>query len=458
MSDIGSASAHRTRILLLTDAFLPHAGGSREYYHNIYTKLVELGDSQITLLTKKTPGWKEFDRTASREHFRIIRHFKPLRSWKYQELPKGLGPFLGAAWQAMRFPPAIVHAGDLYPPGLTAMTLKKLIGLPYLVYCHGEEIPQLDQYKYQPRVRNRIYLNADAVIAASEFTRNNLIRLGVPDERVCKIVPGVDSERFRPTPRRADLVESFGLQGKIVVLTVARLVPRKGHRVALEAFSKVCDEVPAAHYLVVGTGSEEPRLRQMVNEAGLRERVTFAGYVPAEQLPDIYNLCDIMMMPNRQESDGDVEGFGIVFLEANAAGKPVIGGRSGGAIEAIAEGRTGYLVNPEDSDELATVLRHLLVNQSLREELGLEGARRARAEFSWTSRAKLLQRLNQTVLRKYGLRDELAERMTGRSANRSVEDTHLTQAEGKVVNEQTWPNHLEGSEAISLSTEPHKRK
>jgi phosphatidyl-myo-inositol dimannoside synthase len=457
VSDMGSTSAHRTRILLLTDAFLPHAGGSREYYHNIYTKLVELGDSQITLLTKKNPGWEEFDRTASTEHFRIIRRFKPLRSLKYQELPKGLGPFLGAAWQAMRFSPAIVHAGDLYPPGLTAMTLKKLLGLPYIVYCHGEEIPQLDRYKYQPRVRNRIYMNADAVIAASEFTRRNLIRLGLPDDRICKIVPGVDSERFRPMPRRSDLVQRFGLQGKVVVLTVARLVPRKGHRIALEAFSKVCREVPAVHYLIVGTGPEESRLRQMVSEAGLGERVTLAGYVPAEQLPDIYNLCDIMMMPNRQESDGDVEGFGIVFLEANAAGKPVIGGRSGGAIEAIAEGKTGYLANPEDPNELAMILRRLLLNQSLREELGREGARRARTEFSWTSRARILRALNQTVLRKYGLLNEIDERVAERSPSRPMEDIAQIRAEGQAVNEQTWLSSLENTESVSLTNEPHRR-
>jgi phosphatidylinositol alpha-1,6-mannosyltransferase len=458
VSDQGSASANRTRILLLTDAFLPHAGGSREYYHNIYTKLVELGDSQVTLLTKKNPGWKEFDRTASTEHFRIIRRFKPLRSWKYKELPKGLGPFLGAAWQAVRFAPAIIHAGDLYPPGLTAMTLKKLMGLPYVVYCHGEEIPQLDRYKYQPRVRNRIYLNADAVIAASEFTRNNLIRLGVPDDRICKIVPGVDSERFRPMPRRADLVERFGLQGKIVVLTVARLVPRKGHRVALEAFSKICNEIPAAHYLIVGTGPEEPRLRQMVSEAGLGERVTFAGYVPAEQLPDIYNLCDIMMMPNRQESDGDVEGFGIVFLEANAAGKPVIGGRSGGAIEAIAEGKTGFLVNPEDSNELALILRRLLLDQSLRQELGLLGARRAQTEFSWASRAEILRNLNLAILGKHGGFHRTEKRVRTLHSAMSGEVNEPIQIHKNPEHEEFQFHRPEDTEPLNVTAGPDSQK
>ena len=96
------------------------------------------------------------------------------------------------------------------------MFLKKLLGLPYVVYCHGEEIPQLDRYEYQRP--NRIYMNADAVIAASEFTRNNLMKLGVPESRICKIVPGVDSTRFRPMARRADLVERYGLQGKTTIL------------------------------------------------------------------------------------------------------------------------------------------------------------------------------------------------------------------------------------------------
>src|ERR1700730_720478 len=101
------------KILMLTDSFLPHAGGSREYYNNIYQQLVALGDSEVTILTKKIPGWKEFDRGASKEFFQIKRRFKPLASWKYHELPKGLGPFMSAAWHALRYSPAIVHAGDL---------------------------------------------------------------------------------------------------------------------------------------------------------------------------------------------------------------------------------------------------------------------------------------------------------------------------------------------------------
>ena len=386
------------KVLMLTDSFLPHAGGSREYYNNIYRNLVDLGDSEVTILTKKIPGWKEFDNIASNQSFRIKRRYKPLASWKYQELPKGLGPFLDAAWHVLRYSPDIVHAGDLYPPGVIAMFLKKLVGVPYVVYCHGEEITQTDHFRYQPRIRDRIYQYADAVVANSEFARQNLLRIGVAEKRIHKITPGVDFTRFRPMPPRTDLLKRYRLEGKIVLLTVARLVPRKGHRAALQAFEKVSSEVPDAHYLIVGTGPEEGRLRRFVQDAGLNDRVTFAGFIPGTELPDIYNLCDILVMPNRQEEDGDVEGFGIVFLEANAVGKPVIGGRTGGAAEAIADGSTGYLVNPDDPDEIAARLRQLLLDAGLRERLGAAGVRRVHSDFSWETRAKILHGVNRNIL------------------------------------------------------------
>jgi len=387
-----------TRVLVLADAFLPHAGGSREYYYNVYKELVSLGDTQVTILTKKIPGWQEFDRDACTEWFRIERRFRPLPSWKYSQLPKGILPFCQVLWRAMTSRPSIIHAGDLYPPGVIAMTLKKFLGIPYVVYCHGEEIPQLDNYRFQPRVRNKIYFNADAVIAASEFTRQNLLRLGVENKRIFKITPGVDSRRFEPTSSNSELKKQYGLEGKVVLLTVARLISRKGHRAVLQAFSKIAREVPQAHYLIAGTGPEEKALRQLTDDLGLSQRVTFAGYVPTAELSGLYNMCDIMIMPNREDSGGEVEGFGIVFLEASAAGKPVIGGRTGGAIEAIAEGKTGFLVDPDNTDELAEVMHRLILDRVLREKLGVAGRQRAESEFSWRTRAEMLRQVNLAIL------------------------------------------------------------
>ena len=431
MPDQNNLKPARTKVLVLTDSFLPHAGGSREYYNNIYLNLTRLGNTQVTLLTKKIAGWQDFDRKASSESFRIRRMFKPLPSWKLRELPKGLGPLLHTLWHVVRERPNIIHSGDLYPQGVIALTLKKVLGIPYVVYCHGEEIPQLDRFRYQPRVRDRIYKNANAVIAASEFTRQNLLRLGVKDECIQKITPGVDSAKFKPGNSSIGLREKYGLEGKVVVLTVARLVPRKGHRLALKAFAKVCREISDAHYLIVGTGPDEPHLRAIVQESGISDRVTFAGYVAGDQLAEIYNTGDVMVMPNRQEENGDVEGFGIVFLEASATGKPVVGGRSGGAVEAIVEGVTGYLVSPDNADELAGILRKLLTDRELRERLGTAGASRVRAEFNWKARAEMLEALNRRILNPQHTREVSAEPSGSMPSGLTVEELRRSGAISK---------------------------
>jgi phosphatidylinositol alpha-1,6-mannosyltransferase len=391
------------RILLLTDSFSPHAGGSREYYYNVYHELVALGMAEVVILTKKVPGWELFDQEHSLSCFRIHRMFKPLKSWKYQELPKGIFPLLQAVWRILRDCPRIVHAGDLYPQGLIVWIIKRLTGMQYVIYAHGEEITQTDHYRYQPRVRDRIYKGAAVVVANSEFTRKQLLRIGVSEDRIVIITPGVDAVRFRPESADGNLIARYNLKGKTVILTVARLVPRKGHRAALQAFARVCREFPEAHYLIAGTGPEEQNLRQFTEELGIEERVTFTGFFPGESLPSLYNLCDIMLLANREAANGDVEGFGIVFLEANAAGKPVIGGRSGGAIEAVADGVTGFLVDPDDPKELESVLRELLRNPDLRRTIGTAGRRRVESEFSWRQRAQRLHEVNCRVLREtYG--------------------------------------------------------
>jgi phosphatidyl-myo-inositol dimannoside synthase len=387
-----------TRVLLLTDSFPPHAGGSREYYFNIFRELVALGESEVTILTKKVPGWEEFDRAASSTKFRIIRRFKPLVDLKLKELPRGVFPFLHTLWRIAQERPEVIHAGDLYPQGFIALFAKKAFGIPYVVYCHGEEVTQMDRYRYQPRVRDLIYRSADAVVANSDFACSLLCRIGVAKERIHKINPGVDAARFAPTGKSKTLRRDYGLEGKRIILTVARLVPRKGHRAALEAFAEVSREFPDAHYVIVGTGPEAERLKQLARDRGLEASVTFAGFVPAEKLPEFYGFCDLMLLANREEADGDVEGFGIVFLEANAAGKPVIGGRTGGAVEAVQDEVTGLLVDPDDPGRLTAALRRLLSNAELRERLGRAGLQRVNLEFNWRSKALALAAVNLQIL------------------------------------------------------------
>lgn len=385
------------KILLTTDCYLPHAGGSRVYYHNLYKRLVTKFGDEVTVLTKKVPGWKEFDRQELNESLRIIRRFRPLPTWKYRELPKGLLSLAETLRVMTGSQFDLMACGDLYPQGFIGLLLKRAFGMPYLTFCHGEEVTQTDMGRYIHKVRDRIYQGADHVVAASPFAYQNLIRIGIPAERITMITPGVDCERFRPQPKNAALVERFGLQDKRVLTTVSRLIPRKGHDVILRAVAKLLPQARDVRYLIVGEGPTQESLTRLVAELGLANHVVFTGPVPQAQLCDYYNLGDIFVMANRAIA-GDIEGFGMVFLEASAAGKPVVGGRSGGADAAIQDGVSGFLVNPEDSEELASTLRCLVLDSALCHRMADAGLRRVRGEFSWESRSQTLHELSWDIV------------------------------------------------------------
>jgi len=151
------------------------------------------------------------------------------------------------------------------------------------------------------------------------------------------------------------------------------------------------------HYLIVGTGEEKQNLERLTRDLGIASLVTFVGYVPEAQLPDYYNVSDLFVMPNREESNGDIEGFGMVFLEAGASAKAVLGGRSGGASEAVLDGVTGLLADPQSVEEITSCLKTLLGNSDLRAKLGEAGRRRAVNEFDWDCRAEQLWQLNREI-------------------------------------------------------------
>jgi len=387
-----------SRIILLTDWYLPHAGGSRVYYHNLYS-LLATDEDQVTVLTKNVPGGASFDEEHSKGTLQIVRRSTPLPSLNVKHLWKIALPLYEAGRRILTGRVDILHAGDLYPPGAIALLMKRLGGLPYIAYCHGEDITLTEIRRFQRPVRNSIYAQADAIVAACEYARQKLLEIGISNDRITKITPGVDADRFQPRPADEALVRSLGLENKYVLLTIARLVPRKGHASALRAFAQIQQRVPDAIYLIVGTGPEQAQLEQLSRDLGIEGRVRFTGYVAEHLLPVYYNLCDVFLMMN-QESDGDIEGFGMVFLEASASGKAVIGGRSGGTADSIVDGKTGFLLDPLDTRALAAKLEWLLKNDQARRSLGEAGLLRARRDFSWISRAETLRALSNEVIKR----------------------------------------------------------
>jgi phosphatidylinositol alpha-1,6-mannosyltransferase len=295
----------------------------------------------------------------------------------------------------------VVHSGDLFPQGPIALLLKRFFGLPYIAYCHGDDFMQCGRYPYQARVRDLIYRSADVMIANSTFTERLLLQIGVPAERLHKITPGVDCDEFSPASPDPGLLARYGLRDKFVLLTVARLVLRKGHDAVMQAVARLHPAFPHLRYLIVGSGPNESRLRQLAADLGISAWVSFAGFVPQSKLPDYYRLSDVMVMPNREEN-ADMEGFGMTFLEASACGKAVIAGRSGGAPEAVGDGLSGRLVDPTDLDQVTAAIRELLDQPRLAAAMGAAGLRRARTQFDWKLRAAEVHRLTRQVAARCG--------------------------------------------------------
>ena len=204
------------------------------------------------------------------------------------------------------------------------------------------------------------------------------------EKKIRLIRLGVDPERFVTVATGSSVRSRFGLEGKRIPLTLARLVERKGQDKVIEALSLIKREIPDVRYVICGKGNDEERLRRIVAENGVEREVVFAGFVPNDERGAFYDACDAYVMPSREIPEkGDIEGFGITYLEANAFGKPVIGGKSGGVSEAVIDGVTGLLVDPCDVEAIAGACVRLLGDPELAGRLGSQGRDRVRREFDW---------------------------------------------------------------------------
>ena len=237
---------------------------------------------------------------------------------------------------------------------VAAYWLKRLANIPYWTVAHGIEAWDIKSPPLQIALHH-----ADLILAVSDYTRNRLIKEQNLDPNKVVILPNtVNSNRFQLAPKPTYLLEKYGLKPEQpVILTVARLaeVERyKGYDQVLNALPQIRQQIPDIHYIIVGKGNDETRIKQLITQLGLQDYVTLAGFIPDEQLCDYYNLCDVFAMPSKKE------GFGIVYLEALACGKPVLGGNQDGAVDALFHGKLGALVNPDDVDEIARTIIQIL--------------------------------------------------------------------------------------------------
>jgi phosphatidylinositol alpha-1,6-mannosyltransferase len=219
--------------------------------------------------------------------------------------------------------------------------------------------------------------DARRIFAVSSFTRDRVIELGASADRVCVIPNGVELD----SEAQSELRE-YG--GQRILVTVSRLVPRKGHDLVLRALPRVIERFPEVKYRIVGDGPERVRLERLAQQLRIGNCVEFLGRVTETEKHQILKACEVFIMPCR-ETETDFEGFGISLLEAMSYGKPVIAGRSGGIPDVITDGETGLLIDPTDVDELADRIIFTLENHTDADRLGLTALQRVRKEFTWES-------------------------------------------------------------------------
>ena len=372
----------KPRYLVLTELFLPTKGGTAVWFDEVYRRL---GDKTTHIVTADVPGAAEHDRdhpnTVHRLDLRRVAWLRPESLLMYARL------FTRALWLAATRRFTALHAGRALPEGLVAWAAARLTFHKAVIYAHGEELTTWGQgRKYQ--VMRFALRHADRVIANSEFTRDELVKMGLNPERITLIYPGVDVERFRPGLPCDDLKERIGLTAnQKLILSVGRLSRRKGFDMLIRSLPELSRKGLDVRFALIGIGEDMGYLRGLAEELGVADKVNFLGHVQMRDLPRWYNACDVFAMPNR-EIDGDTEGFGMVFLEAAACGKPAIAGRAGGTAAAVVQGQTGFLVDGTDEREIIDKLEQFIANPALKQGLGNKAHLRAVTEFSWESVAQ----------------------------------------------------------------------
>jgi phosphatidyl-myo-inositol dimannoside synthase len=240
----------------------------------------------------------------------------------------------------------------------------------------------------------RIARGNDVVTYLGDYQRVRLDRALHGLTQLERLAPGVDVDAFHPGVDGGTVRKRYGLSDRPVVVCVSRLVPRKGQDMLIRALPEIRRRVPDAALLLVSGGPHRPTLERLAREHAVESEVVFTGSVPWPELPEHYAAGDVYAMPCRTRHAGlDVEGLGIVYLEASATGLPVIGGDSGGAPDAVREGETGFVVGGSDVPAIAARIADLLADPARAKQMGAAGRAWVEREWRWETQAARLTRL-----------------------------------------------------------------
>ncbi|MBI2645332.1 glycosyltransferase [Candidatus Uhrbacteria bacterium] len=383
------------KTLLVTLDFYPSVGGIANYWKHLGSCMSH--DTWVVLAPPLPHGVKEIDApyTIYREPFFSGKNcHSRFRKFSYFSL-------ITQIWKiAKKEHIKKIIVGQVLPVGTVVWIVSKLLRIPYCVSVHGMDVGLAKRHRRKRMICKKILFDAECVIANSAYTGSLIREYDIPEEKIIyvfpcpSVTPKLLSSCVIPSdpPTGGENPDDMGVRSKKIVLSVGRLVARKGFEYLIHALPEVLEKEPDAVCIILGDGPMASQLEGLVHELQLEKCVFFIKNASDTELAAWYDVCTVCVM-TPYEDNGDVEGFGIVYLDANGFGKPVIGTRSGGVPEAVIDGKTGLLVTPKNSAEIAQAVARLLSDMEYANRLGRQGRERVSKEFQWSVQAEKLEKM-----------------------------------------------------------------
>lgn len=371
------------RILAISSDYPPKPGGISMLSWSTILHLQQMGHEVRCIATAEEPeAARAFDKAQPFPTVRVPDRLVLRELGLALAIHRELSAFKpDAVWSAVWFPAAVL-VSFLADSDHTVQT----------VSAYGAEIlPYKDGWKQRLKarlgwLRKRVFEKSDCIFALSRYTQDRLLEIGAPPSALSVLPGGVGAQWF-------ELGRATTEPQAPILLTVARLDENKGHDMVIRAMPEILRQVPGARYVIIGPGEENwPRLDALARSLGVSQSVDYQGKVPIHELHEAYRTATLFIMASREIPGQLVEGFGLTFLEAAAVGLPSVGGNSGGIPDAVEDGVSGLLVDPNEPSDIARAVIRLLTEPELAARLGKQGRERASKRFTWSNIAAQMDR------------------------------------------------------------------
>ncbi len=362
------------KTFLITNDLGPRAGGIESFVLGL---LERVDKDSVVILTSSQPKSKEFDQELLQKFGAIV----------IRDRSKILLPTPRVARKAIKimkqYQATTIWFGAAAPLALLAKQLRKAGATNIVALTHGHEVWWAKIPIFRMAI-TKISRDVDSLTYLGDFTKEAMLPVIADKSKLVKIAPGIDIDHFAPSAVDVKLIEKHNLQNRRVIVCVGRLVHRKGQDKLIEAMPLVLKQFPDAALLLVGQGPIKSMLDKLIRHHGIEHNVIFTGRIKFDDLPKYIQLGELFAMPSRDRFFGlEVEGLGIVYLEASACGVPVIVGKSGGAPDAVLENQTGLIVDGTSKEEISAAICKLLADKDLAAQMGQRGREWVDQNWRW---------------------------------------------------------------------------